>query len=112
MILAHRFSFQLHHNRLIQDKMCICHKCDNRKCVNPHHLSEGTHQDNMNDMKNKGRLPKGENQYLSKLTEVEVLEIRAKYSKGKITQKQLAQEYDVNHSLISKIINRKSWKHI
>jgi len=33
----------------------ICHTCDNPKCVNPDHLYEGTHQSNIDDMKNRGR---------------------------------------------------------
>ena len=99
------------YNRLIKDNMCICHKCDNPSCVNPHHLSEGTQQDNSNDMVNKGRAAKGEKQHLSKLTEKQVLEIRAKYAKGGTTHRQLAKEYGVFHAVIGNIIRRKTWTH-
>ena len=69
LVRAHRFSFQLHHNRLIEEGMCIMHiVCDNRKCVNPAHLKEGTNQDNSTDMVNKCRSAKGEKQGASKLT--------------------------------------------
>src|SRR5215831_1732579 len=34
----------------------ICHKCDNRKCINPDHLFQGTQQDNIRDAWAKGRM--------------------------------------------------------
>lgn len=54
MAMAHRLAWI---NRFgdIPDGMLVLHKCDNRKCVNPEHLFIGTQEDNMKDMKSKGR---------------------------------------------------------
>jgi hypothetical protein len=116
-IRAHRFSFQLKHNRLIKEGMCILHSCDNPLCVNPNHLSEGTQQENITDMCNKGRYYsgegiKGEKNTTSKLTEKQVLEIRHKHANTDKGYRKLGKEYGVDNSTIMRIINRKTWQHI
>ncbi len=57
--LAHRLALKL--NNIDVTGYLVLHSCDNRKCCNPNHLRCGTHQENMNDMKERGRSLKGIN---------------------------------------------------
>ena len=51
--LAHRVAWWLATGSWPSDK--ILHRCDNRRCVNPAHLFEGSQLDNLRDMTAKGR---------------------------------------------------------
>lgn len=53
-IIAHRVAYAMHYGG-IPEGMHVLHRCDNRACCNPQHLFVGTAQDNMDDMKAKGR---------------------------------------------------------
>lgn len=52
---AHRMAYILYSGKDIPVGMCVCHSCDNRRCVNPEHLFLGSVKDNVQDMINKGR---------------------------------------------------------
>jgi len=109
---THRLAFELFHKRKIIEGFYILHSCDNRKCCNPFHLREGTPKENMNDKVLKNRQSRGETFRISKLTEIQVLEIRNKYAEGNWTHTKLGTEYGVTRPTISSIIRRKTWNHI
>jgi len=113
---AHRFSYQLHCGP-IPKGMFVCHHCDNPACVNPKHLFLGTPRDNMRDKMRKGRggivsvpHPSGEDHYKSKLTSVQVHEIRHLHATSGFTYKELADKYGVTTSSIHGIVTWKSWR--
>lgn len=108
---AHRTQAQITFGDSIKGKM-VCHKCDNRGCINPSHLFLGTQLDNMRDMISKGRgnqsPPKGEANANAKLTKDAVLVIRSSRLKGS----QLASAFGVSQSVISAIKHNKTWKSV
>ena len=52
--IAHRVAWELV-NGPIPDGLEVAHKCDVRNCCNPDHLFLATHDQNMQDCKEKGR---------------------------------------------------------
>jgi hypothetical protein len=114
-LLAHRVSWELHHGPIPVGEgyhgICVLHDCDVRNCVNPGHLFLGTHLDNMDDMRAKGRnrQPRGESTAQAKLTEPKVLEIRRLYASGGYTQTELGDDFGVTQAAISAIVTRKNW---
>jgi hypothetical protein len=108
MILAHRASWIIHFGE-IPPGMCVLHRCDNPRCVNPEHLFLGSVADNNRDMVSKGRQAKGCT--LSNLTDSDVLAIRSRYANGE-TQASLAAEFGVASSRISQMCTGKTWKHL
>ncbi len=115
---AHRVAYVLTYGA-IPDGLWVLHNCpggDNRACVRPDHLFLGTHTDNMIDMWAKGRgkinPPWGESHPFAKLTEAQVMEIRARYEQGGITQSCLASEFGISQTHVKDIVKGRKWKHL
>lgn len=106
---AHRYSYE-HFVGPIPDGLCVCHKCDNPSCVNPDHLFVGTHTDNMLDKMAKGRGNHlvGSKHPKSKLSEADVLAIRADVRK----QIEIAAAFGIKQAQVSEIKRRVAWSHV
>ncbi len=109
--LAHRASWTIHFGD-IPPKLRVLHRCDYVKCIRPEHLWLGTSDDNNKDKGEKGRAPRGVDNPEAKLSEENVLEIRARYAAGGTTLVALAAEFGVTFALIGCIVRRKIWRHI
>jgi hypothetical protein len=109
LVLAHRFSWELHKGTLDGGKH-VLHRCDTPCCVNPDHLFLGTHAENMQDAVKKGRknMPKGEGHHNCKLSETEVLEIRNSSERNV----DLAVRFGVTPGMIGHIKCGRAWKHL
>lgn len=108
---AHRIAWEQAHGD-IPNGLWVLHKCDNRLCCNPLHLFLGTVQDNVDDCCDKQRQTRGTMHGNHRLSDESVTLIRNKYATGKFTQVELAQEFGVLQTTISRVILRQSWKHV
>lgn len=128
--LAHRAAYRLLKGVAPGD-LCVLHKCDNPRCVNPDHLFLGTRGDNARDMSAKGRqwvqknpkakqavlvcpperLARGERHGNAKLTDALVLTIRNR-SKAGDKGNQIARDIGVSCSLVYMVIAGQIWSHV
>lgn len=107
--LAHRVAW-IRENGEIPGGLCVLHKCDNRACVKIGHLFLGTQQENLADMRKKGRdKVRGEDHGQSKLNKAAVLAIIDRYRAGGITQQKLANEYGVSQTQIGRVVRGDEW---
>lgn len=107
---AHRVAYELMVGP-IPEGLFILHRCDNPPCVNPVHLRAGTQLENIADRNMKGRQAKGYGHGHSKLTDPEVLSIRARFAAGERVAS-IARDTRLDFSTVHGIVRRKSWKHV
>jgi hypothetical protein len=103
---AHRLAYQLATGKTVKPGVFICHTCDVKICCNPKHLFQGTPADNSADASKKGRMRRGSNHPHAKLTEAQVIAIRAD-NRPLLT---IAAEYGIVFQAVSSIRCRRIWK--
>lgn len=109
-VLAHRFSFALARGPL-PDSDILLHSCDNRLCVNPEHLSIGTHDQNVRQAVERNRTSHGEAHHNHLLTEDQVIEIRQALKQGEF-QRAIAERFGISQITVSNIKTEKTWRRV
>lgn len=118
-VLTHRLSWILHFGQILEG-LCVCHRCDNPRCVRPSHLFLGTTQDNLDDMVAKGRStagrkrpgtgPAGTRNCKAKLTPEVVAQIREDYRLKRGNTRTLALKYRISKSQVHNIVSGGQWR--
>lgn len=112
MMKVHRLSMYALGNMPFDCADLVLHKCDNPPCFNPEHLYRGDQKQNAKDAMERGQVPHGSRQGLSKFNEQIVKKIREEYRTG-MTLKELGKKYGVSPSgTILPLLRRQTWKHV
>lgn len=114
MRLAHREAYEAKNGAGSAKGLVVRHRCDTPLCVNHGHLLLGTQADNVRDMVERQRQARGAANGHAKLTEADVMVIRATHISGSSTHshRALARQFGVRHAVIGKIIRRERWGHV
>lgn len=100
---------------------CVLHWDGNPKNNRLSNLRWGTHTDNYWDSRrhgtavvgtNHGKHPKGVSNNQSRLTDEDIVEIRARYNRRTCSAPVLAKEFGVSQPTISSIVRRRTWRHV
>lgn len=119
--LAHRVSWELHNGSIPSNEgyhgNCVCHRCDNRRCVRPDHLLLGTQADNVADRDAKGRRdgsgckPNRAPKRKRRLRPAQVREIRARLDAGE-SRASVAVRFGITTTMVGYIVQGRYWSRV
>jgi hypothetical protein len=110
---AHRWLFEATHGPMPAGGF-VCHRCDNKACVNPDHLYAGTAGTNMRDTHARNprmkfrAMPKGEAHHRAKITSEIVIAIRV----GKISRRMAKENHGLSPSQFKRVRRGETWQHV
>lgn len=107
-VRTHVFIYSLVNGEIEKGKV-IRHICNNKICINPDHLVQGTQAENNRDKILAGTQPRGITHGIHKLTEEDVWAI---YANRTTSNRKLGKIFDISESNIRKIRSGRGWQHI
>jgi hypothetical protein len=105
---AHRWAYEQQYGAPAD---LVCHTCDNRLCVNPAHLFDGTSAENSADMVAKGRSRRGEQHYLAEENEESIAALKRLLRQG-VPLPDAARAAGVDYYRAYHAARGNSWRHI
>ena len=118
-IMAHRYSLMMKLNNFnLPTEILSRHTCDNRSCVNPRHLIEGSAKDNSADMIKRNRQSCGENHHSAKMTESQARDCIEVYQADKQSGRlygsleRLALKHNLSKQVVYRCVSGQTWRHL
>lgn len=99
-VLAHRKAYKDFYG-VLDKKLVVMHKCNNKKCINPEHLKQGTQSENVKQSYREGLQVNPHR----KLTKEQVLEILSDTD----SQRKIASKYNVSQTVIKNVKLKRSY---
>jgi len=109
IVKAHRVAWELAFGP-VPTGLCVCHHCDNSRCVNPSHLFLGTPGDNVRDAVAKGRARGGPGG--KKLKPSTVRKMRALWATGLVSQADLGKQFHTHRTNVLSIVHNRTWREL